>query len=92
MNHSLNDLDWVVTRTGDVLHRMSGYGEADDEEVAWWFPVELDCGRIVQYATIPGPFTRMGAKRCDRCCDHNGFPRGIGSPKNDPGCRAILGI
>lgn len=92
MTLTLNDLDWVQTRTGNVLHRMSSYGEAGDEDVDWWFPVLLDCGRTVAYATVPGMFTRMGAKRCDRCCAANDLPRGIGSPKNDAECRKILGL
>lgn len=42
--------------------------------------------------TIPGLFSRMGARRCPDCCDRLGYPHGVGSPKNDPECRRILGM
>jgi hypothetical protein len=45
-------------------------------------------GRI----TIPGLGSRLEDQRCETCCELTGLPPGKGSPKNDEGCRRILGI
>lgn len=88
---SLADFDWVCSHGGDVIHAPGR--ETDDDE--WWdggrenFPTA--CGRTLKWASIPGLFTRMGSKRCDRCCDALGYPRGVGSPKNDDAIRALRG-
>lgn len=47
------------------------------------------CGRKLRL-WIPGIFSRMGLRRCTRCCDRLGFPQGIGSPKNDKKCRPLV--
>lgn len=49
------------------------------------------CG-VGESQSIPGIFDRMGADRCDECCDRLGYPHGAGSPKNDEACRALLGM
>lgn len=82
-------MDWLVTATGNLLH----YGQVDeDDNETWWEDVRFACGRLARAAMIPGPFTRMGAPRCRRCCTALGYPQGKGSPKNDPECRRLLGL
>ncbi len=85
----LAELDWVVAPTGrGVLHHIA---ESEPDEDEWRFDnVVTSCDRKMTAAYIPGLFTRMGAKRCDRCCDRVGYPRGIGSPKNDDACRPLM--
>lgn len=82
--------DWVVIgRYGERLHaveRITNAATVDDDWYGQGFTV---CG-LGGDLSIPGVFTRMGAKRCDRCCDRRHMPRGIGSPKNDDGCRAFV--
>lgn len=94
---NLIDLDWLRTATGAVLHHATipGIGEDPDGDVVeeLWDqvgPVKLDCGQTAKFVWIPGMFSRMGCRRCSRCCRVNGLPPGIGSPKNDPECRRIL--
>lgn len=78
---NLWEWDWGIATHGKMLHHaasltfQSDYGETSGEAVT-------SCGRKL-WLMIPGIFTRMGAPRCDKCCDALGYPRGIGSPKND---------
>lgn len=46
------------------------------------------CGRTTG-ASIAGMFSRMGATRCPKCCTAVGYPRGVGSPKNDEAVRPL---
>lgn len=92
---SINDLDWLVHGKWMTLHHATLTPEQESElenYASLTGDITFDCGRTVAAVQIPGMFTRMGRKRCDRCCDRNGLPRGIGSPKNDAACRAILGL
>lgn len=93
------DRDWLLTETGEVLHHATIHGlDPDDRFIVeqLWTDlgrnIRLDCGRVAKSVYIPGMFTRMVARRCVRCCRANGYPDGIGSPKNDPGLRALLGL
>ena len=80
--------DWITTPSGEKLHALLA-GLIDVEN--WWFTdIATQCGRVADYGYIPGVFTRMGAERCKRCCDVLGYPHGVGSPKNDPACKAAL--
>jgi hypothetical protein len=82
--------DWVVFGTWDRLHNPAEFAVDVDE---WCCrDVTTACGLRRERAFIPGIFTRMGAERCSHCCDRSGYPRGKGSPKNDDGCRALLGL
>jgi len=88
--------DWLVTKNGNRLHYVYTWLPEHLEDMAenWgvFRPVRLACGRTAAGVWIPGVFTRMGAQRCGRCCKVAGLPLGKGSPKNDPECRAILGL
>lgn len=84
--YALGEWDWWVTNEGrrlhaaevtyDPLYQVAGVGRTA-------------CGKEGRLA-IPGIFTRMAAERCKRCCDRLGYPRGIGSPKNDQRCRPLV--
>jgi hypothetical protein len=97
----LHDLDWVVTFDGGRLHHIT-LSEADAQaleddgtlgvEDRSTGPFRLDCGRRVRGLSIPGVFSRMSLPRCWRCCIAMNLPTGVGSPRNDDGCREILGL
>lgn len=87
--------DWLVSRAWNRLHFAeldATQLEALDEDRLMVGGVRLSCGRTAAYISIPGFFTRMGAPRCTGCCRALGYPQGIGSPKNDDACRALLGL
>ncbi len=46
------------------------------------------CGVNVLFS-FPGIFSRMGAMRCDACCDAISITKGKGSAINDDTCRKI---
>ena len=54
--------------------------------------VIMFCGFRTAEAHIPGMFSRIATRRCARCCDKLGMPRGVGSPKNNPACRPYVGL
>lgn len=97
----LADLDWVITPSGGRLHHTSqpdhlaeqlednGYL---DSLATGGYTVGLDCGRQAARVDIPGVLSRMSVPRCARCCTATGMPRGLGSPRNDPACQALLGL
>lgn len=92
----LVDMDWLIDDgEGDrPIHALSRYAlneVRERYEEAEWQWITTACGQTM-HAGIPGLFTRMGATRCEKCCDALGMPHGIGSPKNDDTCRAILGM
>ena len=83
-------VEWVVFGKWDRLHKPETFAV---DQRGWCFrDVTTACGLRRDEAFIPGIFTRMGAERCGNCCDRSGFPRGIGSPKNDDECRALVGL
>lgn len=78
--------DWVVTKTSRVLHCPTVW---DDPDYLAQVVGETACGfRGRLY--IPGVFSRMTLDRCERCCIKVEFPSGMGSPKNDDGCRPLV--
>lgn len=79
--------DWVITPAGGVLHHVADWHRVDDVE--WTATGRTSCG-LVGRVTIPGLLSRMGLSRCKRCCDKLSWPRGIGSPKNDPALRPLV--
>lgn len=88
----LLEWDWLITPNGQRLH-YAGLNRELAADLTYYGMVEnifLACGRWVESASIPGIFTRMGAERCQLCCDRLGYPRGKGSPKNDDACRPLV--
>lgn len=86
-NQALWEFDWAITYGGRQLHHVAVLTtdfENDVEGIG-----TTSCGRRTR-VMIPGVFSRMSLKRCDRCCDKIGYPRGIGSPKNDKACRSLV--
>ena len=80
--------DWAVTVSGDRLHHVAEIDEENESAIVSVHGV-TSCGiRGVLY--VPGLFTRMGARRCSRCSDKLGWPRGVGSPKNDDVVRPLV--
>lgn len=79
--HAVRDEDWTQDHRAGM-----------EQEWAVLCPVRLACGEVAASAWIPGVFTRMGAERCKGCCRALGYPEGVGSPKNDQACRALLGL
>ena len=97
MTQTIIDFDWLyVAPNWDLLHHATIAGLDPEEDVVeqLWdglgSNVTLDCGAVAERAEIPGIFSRMSTPRCASCCEINGLPEGIGSPKNDMECRAIL--
>jgi hypothetical protein len=87
--------DWLVSRAWNRLH----FAELTTDQLAamyddrcLWTNIRLACGRTAAYISIPGVFTRLGAPRCLGCCRALNYSPGNGSPKNDPACRALLGL
>ena len=81
----LSEWDWVVGAE-DLLHHMN----TDDWDDETGGPGVTTCGLSYDWWCIPGIFTRMGAMRCEQCCDALGYPHGKGSPKNDDACRPLV--
>lgn len=81
--------DWLAgPGRATVLHHPAS-GSWDDDE--WRAEdVTYTCGIVAASVRIPGISERLGVKRCDRCCDRLGYPRGVGSPKNDDRCRPLV--
>jgi hypothetical protein len=83
-------MDWLyaLPRYNKLHAPLDGY------DMPHWHAenVTFACGWKVEAANIPGIFSRMSVPRCAKCCDKLGYPRGIGSPKNDDACRVLLGL
>ena len=86
----LAEWDWVCKSGGTVIHHLASADDAREFDEECHGGGTTSCGIRSDYWTIPGMFTRMGSKRCSRCCDKLGYPRGIGSPKNDKACRSLV--
>lgn len=85
----LAEWDWVNTG-GDVLHHLAEWDDIERAGDDWGGPGRTSCNRRVKWACIPGFFTRMSAKRCERCCKALGYPQGAGSPKNSKAIRPLV--
>lgn len=84
--------DWVVTPTGNVLHKLDAFDDPLAAENEWGGAGRLTCGLWTEWLRLPGLFERMGLPRCKRCCHRVGFPQGVGSPKNDKEPRPMVGL
>lgn len=79
---------WVWLGEGMVLHAVGELTNAATVDDDWYGDGSTLCGRQGTM-TIPGIFSRMSAKRCERCCARTGMPQGHQSPKNIDECRPI---
>lgn len=81
----LMEWSWAVAARGNLLHHLAEYNPLawDDYRRG---KGRSTCGRAGNYH-VPGFLTRMTAERCNVCCDRLGYPRGVGSPKNDDAVR-----
>lgn len=94
------DFDWLITAEEDQLHHATltreRAKECEERGGIYDEPVRFDCGLTATTALIPDVFSRGGfgggLPRCLACCEATGLPHGTGSPKNNPECRAILGM
>ena len=76
---------WWYTSKGGVLHFIH-----QAEDLKWYakmrdlggFKLKASCGLLAHF-TPAGMFSRMGRKRCDRCCVKMGIPKGKGTPRNE---------
>lgn len=91
---SANKLAWLVGNNWRTLHYVAGIDATTWDN--WWEPDSVPgyqarqltamCGTVIQ-ADLPGMMSRMGLRRCARCCDRLRIPRGNGAPVNDPAFR-----
>lgn len=74
---------WVQCGKSRVLHRVRRIKNPR----AWKdYPCgegETVCG-LAEKVWMPGFFSRLGARRCPKCCKALGIPKGVGAPFNDP--------
>jgi hypothetical protein len=86
---------WLHTAHGAVLHRI-----VDNVLLKKMKPgkdyftegvVESVCGRVAVFH-LPGLLSRIGMKRCVRCCKKIGIPEGYGNPHNDKKLEKFKGI
>lgn len=84
--------DWVYTADDKHrrLHAAVGLHTYFDDDDTSGFASTL-CGRS-SWLEIPGVFSRMGTKRCKKCCRAAKIPTGVGSPKNDARVRHMFGL
>jgi hypothetical protein len=89
--------DWLLTKKSGRLH-YARITPAQLEYLSeqgllnWGGPLKLLCGIHILRVFVPGVLERMTTERCRRCCKMLKYPKGFGSPKNDPACREILGL
>lgn len=74
-------LRWLQFPTGTVLHRVALLREYDEDEARGRGAAVCGRGGTLM---LPGPFSRLGAPRCRKCCDALGVPPGGGQPRNYP--------
>lgn len=81
--------DWVEVGQGVALHAVASLDDPEAVETDWGGDGQTACGRR-GWLMIAGLGARMCAKRCNRCCDATGMPRGDKAPKNVEECRPIV--
>jgi hypothetical protein len=70
---------WLVTNKWDVLHRISTI-EWEEDELISGSGISV-CG-IKDNFSMPGILSRMGLRRCPKCCALLEIPVGEGAPFN----------
>lgn len=74
---------WLVLPRWGVLHRVSSikWGEDYPEQMINGQGTTV-CGKT-GFLMMPGFMSRMGLKRCPKCCKAMGIPQGDGCPENE---------
>lgn len=72
---------WLVLPRWGVLHRVAAITWDEPDEMICGYGQTV-CGRN-GFLRMPGIFSRMGLKRCPRCCKAMGIPQGDGAPFNE---------
>lgn len=85
----LVEWDWAVTERGDRLHAIAYFADERRFDLDYQGDAVALCGVSGRFS-VPGIFSRMSMMRCARCCDNLGWPRGQGSPKNQPALRELV--
>lgn len=71
---------WLVLPSWRVLHRISEIEWSDPDDAIEGVGTAV-CGAHGRFC-IPGLFSRLGLRRCSKCCDALDIPRGDGAPFN----------
>lgn len=71
---------WVQGR-GNPLHRVLSY-ESLDRGWVQLHGVQTVCGKAMKRTGMPGLPSRVGARRCRKCCRLLGIEQGNGAPFN----------
>lgn len=72
---------WLVLPRWGVIHRVAAIEWEDPEDMISGTGTTV-CGRTGRLR-MPGIFSRMGLKRCPKCCTILGIPQGGGNPYNE---------
>lgn len=83
--------DWVYTAivAGERLHHLATIENPETVDADWQADGVSTCGLRNRWV-IPGVISRMGMPRCANCCARLGWPKGVGSPKNDDVLRPLV--
>lgn len=73
--------EWLVLPSWRVLHRISEIEPTDLEDGLPNGQGTALCGAHGHFI-VPGLFSRLGLRRCAKCCDLLGIPRGNGNTVN----------
>lgn len=88
---------WLYTSKDKHKFLHYVHGLTDWDEAAWKLresqfdgarPWTAACGLSALF-DFPGLLSRIGAKRCVKCCESIGITAGIGCPVNDEKCELV---
>lgn len=71
---------WLQADRGTLLHRIAEIEWEGCDKISG--PGVAVCGTTSHWFSMPGIFSRIGAKRCPKCCEALGIPEGHGAPYN----------
>lgn len=71
---------WLVNARWKVLHRISDIEWNDQDQWISGRGITI-CGQAGEFR-MPGIFSRMELRRCEKCCKALGIPAGDGAPMN----------
>lgn len=85
---------WLTGVQGGSLHAPADWltDEQCDDLEDGGARITAACGRNFKGMVMPSANQRTSILRCNTCCKRRGMPVGVGSPKNDNGCRTVMGL